>query len=184
VGLIGERGNPLALLHCILNYPTADQQANLGMILSLRNNFPDLVIGYSDHTLPGTMKNLEIAVLLGAKIIEKHFTHDKNLPGNDHYHSMDIHDLKRFRQNLEQLFCVIGSLNKYALPEEEISRQNARRSLVASKKINQGEIISADCLTWKRPAFGISPKDIEQVIGKRAVRNIGEDEIITKGHFD
>ena len=83
VGWIAAKENPLALLHCILNYPTHTANANLGMILSLKESFPGRWIGYSDHTLPGDMKNLEIATLLGAAIIEKHFTHDKTLPGSD-----------------------------------------------------------------------------------------------------
>ena len=96
VSWIEKYSNPLALLHCILNYPTLDENANLGMIKGLKKAFPEKVIGYSDHTLPQSMKNLEIATLLGASILEKHFTHDKTLPGNDHYHAMDKVDLKIF----------------------------------------------------------------------------------------
>src|SRR5690606_25694149 len=94
VSWIEMYGNPLALLHCVLNYPTADHEANVGMILGLRRAFADKIIGYSDHTLPNDMKVCEIATLLGGRIIEKHFTHDKSLPGNDHYHAMDKSDLK------------------------------------------------------------------------------------------
>ena len=87
---------PVALLHCILNYPTDYQNAHLGMIKDLQWKFADKIIGYSDHTLPNDMKVLEMATMLGASILEKHFTHDKTLPGNDHYHAMDINDLKMF----------------------------------------------------------------------------------------
>ena len=73
------------LMHCILNYPTSNENANLGMLIDLKANYPSFILGYSDHTLPDEMKILEIATLLGAKVIEKHFTHDKNLKGNDHY---------------------------------------------------------------------------------------------------
>ena len=100
VSWINEYKNPLALLHCVLNYPTPDENANLGMISSLVDAFPKNIIGYSDHTLPKDMRSCEIATLLGAKIIEKHFTHDKTLPGNDHYHAMDKEDLKIFNKNL------------------------------------------------------------------------------------
>ena len=89
VSWIEAKGNPLALLHCVLNYPTMDENAALGMIPALVRHFPQHVIGYSDHTLPNDMKVLEVATLLGAQILEKHFSHDKTLPGNDHYHAMD-----------------------------------------------------------------------------------------------
>ena len=109
VSWIEKKGNPLSLLHCVLNYPTSDENANLGMILDLKAKFPQYIIGYSDHTLPKDMKVCEMATLLGAGIIEKHFTHDKTLPGNDHYHAMDKDDLKLFRDNLERVFDILGS---------------------------------------------------------------------------
>lgn len=102
VSWIEAKGNPLALLHCVLNYPTMDENAALGMIPALVRHFPQHVIGYSDHTLPNDMKVLEVAALLGAQILEKHFSHDKTLPGNDHYHAMDYKDLQLFRQNFER----------------------------------------------------------------------------------
>ncbi len=169
---------PVALMHCILNYPTDDDNANLGMIKDLQLKFPDKIIGYSDHTLPNKMKILEMATLLGAVIIEKHFTHDKTLPGNDHYHAMDRNDLLLFRRNLEATFSAIGGQKKCPLVSESPARKNARRSLVAAKNIQSGESITSDKLTWKRPAHGISPKDIEMLIGKTAAREIEEDEVL------
>lgn len=178
VSWIEKTGNPLALLHCVLNYPTLDENANLGMILDLRQRFPDKIIGYSDHTLPKDMKTLEVAVLLGAAIIEKHFTHDKTLPGNDHYHAMDKEDLKLFRQNLDRLSMLLGTFKVSALKDEAPAREHARRSLVAKRAIPKSKIIEYDDLTWKRPAHGISPKFIDEVIGKRAIANIDEDAIL------
>ncbi|OQX75605.1 MAG: acetylneuraminic acid synthetase [Bacteroidetes bacterium 4484_276] len=169
---------PVALLHCILNYPTADENANLGMIRQLKQKFPDRIIGYSDHTLPGeNMKIVELSALLGAVIIEKHFTFDKTLPGNDHYHAMDYKDLMKFRKNYEETLSMFGSVTKTVLESEEISRKNARRSLIALHDIAKGKTITKDDLTWKRPAFGISPKMIDEVVGKKASRNIVQDEI-------
>lgn len=181
VAVIRKTNNPLCLLHCILNYPTEYRNANLGMLLDQKQLFPDLVHGYSDHTLPGSMEVLKTAALLGAAVLEKHFTHDKTLPGNDHYHAMDKQDIKNFFQQLEFTFEILGGFKKHSIPSEEKSRQNARRSLVAKKNIPAGEIISAEHLTWKRPATGISPKDIDDVIGKKVKRNIQEDDII---HWD
>ena len=171
---------PLALLHCVLNYPTADKNANLGMIIGLKEAFPNNIIGYSDHTLPKDMKVCEMATLLGSVIIEKHFTHDKSLPGNDHYHAMDKEDLKKFNANLETAFKILGNFKIEALADEEKSRLNARRSLVAAKDIPKGKIIEKSDLTFKRPAHGISPKYIDDVVGKEAKVDIMEDDIIKK----
>jgi N-acetylneuraminate synthase len=177
IEVVASYGNPLALLHCVLNYPTLDANANLGMILDLKNKFPEMLIGYSDHTLPKDMKVLELAVLLGAVILEKHFTHDKTLPGNDHYHAMDKEDLKLFRNNLDRIFKLLGGFHKGPLPSEAPARANARRSLVAARDIPAGKIIDEADLTWKRPATGVSPMHYHEVLGKAAARDIAEDEI-------
>ena len=178
VGWINAFKLPLSLMHCVLNYPTPDENANLGMIAGLKKEFPDNIIGYSDHTLPKEMKVCEMATMLGAVIIEKHFTHDKSLPGNDHYHAMDKEDLNKFKSNLENTFKILGSFKIEALENEEKSRLNARRSLVAAKDILKGKIIEKSDLTFKRPAHGISPKYIDDVVGKAAKVDIKEDDII------
>ena len=178
VSWIETKGNPLALLHCVLNYPTPDKNANLGMIMDLKTRFPDKIIGYSDHTLPNDMKVCEIATLLGSVIIEKHFTHDKKLPGNDHYHAMDKEDLKLFVSNLERTFDILGSFKVEALADEAPARANARRSLVALKDIPKGKVIEKEDLTFKRPAHGVSPKFIDEVLGKTALVDIKDDDVI------
>jgi len=177
-GWIEAKGNSLALLHCVLNYPTDDVNANLSMILDLRRKFPDKLIGYSDHTLPKDMKTLEVATLLGARILEKHFTHDKTLPGNDHYHAMDKTDLKYFHSRMNTLFELLGEESKKPLASEEIARNNARRSLVAARLIPAGKIIEPQDVTWKRPARGIDPRDFDRVIGRSAKRDIQEDTVL------
>jgi len=176
---IDALGVPVALLHCVLNYPTIDENANLGMIRGLKKSYPGRIIGYSDHTLPGDMSNLVTAWLLGAQILEKHFTHDKNLPGNDHYHAMDKSDMVVFQNRLEQMRELVGQDEKHALQCETSARQHARRSLVANCAIPFGTRITAQMLTWKRPAHGISPSRIDQVLGKAVVRDIEEDDILT-----
>jgi len=176
---IRQGGNPLALMHCVLNYPTDRHSANLGMITDLRRRFPEAAIGYSDHTVPDAeMSVLTTAVLLGATILEKHFTYDKTLPGNDHYHAMDLADLTAFGKRLDDLFSVIGSFDKAALPSEAPARQHARRSLVSARPIATGAEITADDLTWKRPAHGISPRFFDEVIGRTARTDIPEDVVI------
>ena len=178
ISWIEEEGTPFALLHCVLNYPTPDENANLGMILGLKKAFPNTIIGYSDHTLPKDMTTLETATLLGSLILEKHFTHDKSLPGNDHYHAMDKEDLKLFLEKIEKRFQLLGNFSVTALKDEEPARQNARRSLVAKRDIPKGKTISKDDLTFKRPANGISPKFIDEVVGKTALVDISEDTIL------
>ena len=178
VSWIDQFGLPMALLHCVLNYPTSDENANLGMIQGLKKKFPEKVIGYSDHTLPKDMKTLETAYLLGAVILEKHFTHDKKLPGNDHYHAMDKKNLSSFLQQLQRLIELIGTQHVHALSEEQPARDHARRSLVAKGFIPKGRAIQASDLTWKRPAHGICPKFIDEIVTKRARYDIQEDTVL------
>lgn len=184
VSWIEAKGNPLALLHCVLNYPTDDRNAALGMIPALARHFPQHVIGYSDHTLPGDMKVLEVATLLGARILEKHFTHDKTLPGNDHYHAMNCSDLQIFRANFERTISMIGEMKIEALASEEPARRNARRSLVANRNIPAGKVIDREDLTWKRPAGGISPRNYYEVLGMVARADIEEDTVLQWSHLE
>jgi sialic acid synthase SpsE len=180
---IDNKNIPLSLLHCILNYPTNDTNANLGMITDLKTKFPDKIIGYSDHTLPNNMKVLELATLLGAVIIEKHFTHDKTLPGNDHYHAMDKEDLKQFNKNIDKVFGVLGGDKKKPLKSEAPARKNARRSLVAACDIPKGAVITKEHITWKRPAHGVSPKYIDKILNKTVCHDIKEDELLQWWHI-
>ena len=168
----------VVLMHCVLNYPTKDKNANLGMILDLECKFPDRIIGYSDHTLPGKMKVLETAMLLGARVLEKHFTYDKTLPGNDHYHAMDKNDLKVFTTNITSTIELLGQFKKSAIISEEPARQHARRSLVVNRLIRKGEKISEKDLTFKRPAHGISPKLLDEVKGKIVRYDLEQDSIL------
>jgi len=169
----------LAVLHCILNYPTRIVDANLGMIRHLNQAFPDCVIGYSDHTLADyTDDVLPAAWMIGARIIEKHYTWDKTLPGNDHYHSIDKEDLARLIKKLKYLREIIGASTKHSLPSEEPARINARRSLVAQRLIPKGTRIRTEDMIPKRPGTGISPAFVDSVVGCIAATNIEEDEVI------
>ena len=172
--------NDIALLHCILNYPTKDEDAHLGMISSLKEIYPEYVIGYSDHTLPDDkMTTLLSAYLLGAKVIEKHFTHDKTLPGNDHYHSMDVADLKKFMSTIKKIALLNGGEKiKKPIASEALSRRNARRSIVLKTDVSKGELLSDTNLTYKRPATGISPLYWDEVINKTVSRDLQADHIL------
>jgi N-acetylneuraminate synthase len=170
----------IALLHCVLNYPTPEENAALFEIEVLARTFPDCTIGYSDHVVPDeTISALEVAVLKGSCILEKHFTHDKSLPGNDHYHAMDKEDLKLFVGKLK----TYGRLLKDGcegkdLKKESAARLHARRSIVANVKIKAGEMLSEDNLIAKRPGHGISPVHWDELIGKTVRLDIEEDALI------
>jgi len=179
-----EGNDQIALLHCSLIYPTPYDKSNLGMIKDMVEKFPDYIIGYSDHTLPDRIVDVFMTSwLLGAKIIEKHFTYDKSLPGNDHYHSMDANDLKKVNESIDFLYSIIGSQEKGYSEEEEIARLNARRSLVAAKDISQGKIIDYSDISVKRPGTGVSVEFMDIVVGSEATRDIIKDEIIQFGDF-
>ena len=170
----------VALLHCVLNYPTEYQNSHLNMIKGLLDSYPNHIIGYSDHTMPDkNMVLLSVAAILGARIIEKHFTLDKTLPGNDHYHAMDLHDLKTINVNLDLLQKgIFGNTEKKPLESEAPSRKFARRSIVAAMDIAQGTEITYEMLDFKRPGTGISPINLDKVLGKKAARNISNDEAL------
>lgn len=167
------------LLHCVLNYPTPEENASLGEIERLSRIFPSHYIGYSDHVVPDeAISALEVAVLKGAVVLEKHFTHDKKIKGNDHYHAMDKENLLRFKEKLSLYGRLLGEGGK-DLTLEESARKHARRSIVSAKKILKGTILSEESLIPKRPGSGISPVLWDEVIGKEALVDIEEDEVIS-----
>ena len=171
----------ICLMHCILNYPTRNENAHLGMLIDLRNRYPELLLGYSDHTLPNEqMTSLVSAHPLGAVVLEKHFTLDKTLPGNDHYHAMDEKDLARFQVNVKKVHELLGPTQlKAPIATEEISRLNARRSIVLTRNLKSGQKITQEDLVAKRPGTGISPMSWDDVIGKSVIRDLPEDHILT-----
>ena len=181
IEVIEREGNfNIVLLHCVLNYPTDNNDANLLRIISLQNHFPQYEIGYSDHTLPdNNMTVLTTSYLLGAKYIEKHFTLDKTLEGNDHYHAMNAEDLQKFSDNLKLLEEITGSETKNYLPSEEISRLNARRSWVTKGPVKAGTVITEENIIAKRPATGISPTEV--IVGKTFTKDLPDDHILQQG---
>ena len=181
VRTIRETGNnQIALLHCVLSYPCKNEDANLRIISTLKRIFPDITIGYSDHTLPDdTMTILTTAYLLGAEIIEKHFTLDKSLPGNDHYHAGDPEDFRKAVNNFRLVNTVLGQSEKTVLPCELIPRREARRSLVLTRDMKKGEVITETDLIAKRPGTGISPTYQNIVIGRALLQDCPEDTVLT-----
>jgi N-acetylneuraminate synthase len=171
--------NDLVLLHCVLNYPCLNRHANLNMIGALHRAYPEIVVGYSDHTVPEErMLVLTAAWLKGAAVLEKHFTHDKSLPGNDHYHAMDKRDLKAFCANLDMLAETMGASFKAPLPEEAPAREHARRSIVVDRPLAAGAVITETDITYKRPGHGISPLNWDVVLGRKVNRDLEVDHIL------
>lgn len=167
----------LTLLHCVLNYPTPNDKAFLNMLEGIKRAYPNIRLGYSDHTLPDErMLILTSAWLKGSVVIEKHFTNDKTLPGNDHYHAMNKSDLMIFNENIKLLQDVLGPTeHKAPLESEALARVHARRSIVTVRAVEEGEVITEELITYKRPAHGISPLFWDEVIGKTASIAIDED---------
>lgn len=170
----------ITILHCVLSYPTSPDDANLRVIETLKRDFPNVKVGFSDHVAPDpAMMTLAAAYLLGAEVIEKHFTLDKALPGNDHYHSGDVSDFRLAVENFRFIDRVLGSSEKTVLPCEEVPRREARRSLVLSRDMKAGEIIQKEDLMPKRPGTGIPAKFANIVIGRIVKRDLEEDTILT-----
>jgi N-acetylneuraminate synthase len=165
----------ISLLHCTTNYPTPYEEVNLKAMQTLAAAFK-LSVGYSDHTL-----GIEVsvaAVAMGAKIIEKHFTLDKNLPGPDHRASLEPDELKEMVKAIRNIEMALGDgIKKPNKSEIEIMKV-ARKSIVASKNIKKGEIFTKTNITLKRPGTGISPMRWNEVIGQKASRDYKDDELI------
>ena len=173
--------NDLVLLHCVLEYPTPYEHANLAKIRALKEAFPNVIIGYSDHTKPDVCCDvIKTAYLLGATVIEKHFTTDKTLRGNDHYHAMDAHDAEKILEGIYHLDEIKGQSALCALESEQSARKNARRSIVAVVDIPAGAILTKEMLTFKRPGYGIAPNELADILGRQVKENIARDIVLTK----
>lgn len=184
--LIDSGASEVALLHCILSYPTEIPDANLNMILGLQERFPNNVVGYSDHTVADRgLSALTAAYTLGAIILEKHFTDDKSQPGNDHYHAMDEDDLREFVEKSRLIHGLLGrEKTKKPLPSESESRIHARRSVVVSREVRAGEVLNEENLLPKRPGSGISPIHWDQVVGATAKRDLDYDHLLEWDDFE
>ncbi|MFX0075246.1 MAG: N-acetylneuraminate synthase family protein [Candidatus Hermodarchaeota archaeon] len=181
INTIKNTGNrDICLFHCILDYPTQFKDINLNMIKHLADIYPEYTIGFSDHTKPDdSMLITTIAYIYGAKIIEKHFTLDKTLLGNDHYHAMEPEDLKNLREKIKFVQQISGQYHKQPMPCELNSRTHARRSIIAKQNITKGDIITREMIDFKRPGTGIPPFMSDYVIGGIALEDLKEDDIIT-----
>ena len=168
----------LALLHCNLAYPTPTNEANLYRIPKLKNQFPGLIIGYSDHTIPdGSVAIPAMAAILGAQIIEKHFTLDRNQSEDDHYHSVDPCLLRKMIEQIRLAEEATESTSEVT-DSEMSARVNARRSLIATTDIPKGSAIMPQMIIAKRPGGGISPSMAREILGRKVRVAISKDHLI------
>jgi N,N'-diacetyllegionaminate synthase len=172
----GIKREAIYILHCNTEYPTPMKDVNLLAMLSIKNKF-NVEIGYSDHTL-----GIEVptaAVALGAKMIEKHFTLDRSLPGPDQIASLEPIELKAMVESIRNIeLAISGNGMKEPSSSELKNMEIARKSIVAKTAINKGDIFSESNITTKRPGNGISPMHWDEVIGQVAQANFNEDDLI------
>ena len=165
----------ISLLHCTTEYPCPYEEVNLNALKTMKKKF-NLMVGYSDHT-----EGIEIsvaAVAMGASIIEKHFTLDKNMPGPDHKASLEPDELKALVKAIRNVEAALGDGIKIPTPSESKNKNIARKSIVAKRYIKKGEIFTEENLTTKRPGNGLSPMQWDKVIGSVAQKDYVEDEML------
>jgi N,N'-diacetyllegionaminate synthase len=178
INVLEESGTPrsrITVLHCTTAYPVPISDVNLRAMQSIQKRF-NVAIGYSDHTL-----GIEIpiaAVALGAKVIEKHFTIDRTLPGPDHKASLEPSELKSMVDGIRNVEKALGDGDKRRMPSEIVNLSIARKSIVASRPIGEGTTFTEQNLTVKRPGTGISPMEWARIIGTKAHRDFLVDELI------
>ncbi|KPA11435.1 N-acetylneuraminate synthase [Candidatus Magnetomorum sp. HK-1] len=163
------------LLQCTTNYPSLPEHANLRAMKTMENAF-NVNVGYSDHTQSHTA--CIVAIALGAKIIEKHFTLDKNLEGPDHLSSETPETFKQLVSIIRETEQILGHGRKEPVNIEMLNAKDVRRSIVTAKKIQKGNVITKDCIEFKRPAKGISPKLLNQLLGRKVRKDIKENTIL------
>ena len=165
----------ITILHCTTNYPTPMEDVNLKAMLTLKERF-GCDVGYSDHT-----RGIEVpiaAAALGATVLEKHFTLDRNMEGPDHKASLEPDELREMVRAVRNIEMALGTGEKEPTEAELKNRLVARKSIIAARDIKKGELLTEDNLTTKRPGNGISPMKWNEVIGTGAIRDFGEDELI------
>lgn len=180
--IFGQNNYQLMLLACTLSYPTENEDANLSRIQSLRQRYPGVIIGLSDHTKPDdSMVIPSVGVALGAKIIEKHYTLDCSMTGSGHFFAVDPAHLKKMVSNIRLTETVIGDGELGVAQSEKKAWESARRSIVAERDILKGSVIAKEDLGFKRPGTGLPASSYSEIIGRTAVIDIKADQMI---HFD
>ena len=168
----GTGNDQIGILQCTTNYPSLNKDANINAMVTMGHSL-EAVYGYSDHIEENYA--CYAAVSLGAKIIEKHFTLDRTLPGPDHKASLNVDQFKQLIDGIRKTEIALGSPIKKPSQKEIENTEGMRRSIVLKNAISKGAIITGDNIAFKRPATGISPKRKEDIIGKKAAKDIDQD---------
>ena len=171
----------IIILHCTSEYPAPIEDTNLLAMLTMQQAF-SCPVGFSDHT--PYLGAGPWAVVLGACIIEKHFTLDRNMPGPDHRASLTPDEFAELVHTVRQVELSLGNGVKRPVTSELKNKPLMQKSLVARCDISAGQIITSDHLTCKRPAFGLSPSWFDRILGKRALVDIAKDGMITLSNVD
>jgi len=173
---IYETGNKeVILLHCVAIYPPKDEIINLRNVEMLRKTF-NIPVGFSDHTI-GTSIPLA-AITLGAKVVEKHFTLDKTMPGWDHAVSANPDEMKVIVEEGKRIVTALGEYRRVVSAKELKQRKSFRRSVVTKQNLRKGEVVKESELNFKRPGTGIRPDEIKYILGRKINKDINEDELI------
>jgi len=182
VKIISDVGNDkICILHCVSNYPAAPQSINLNNIVGLREKFTDFPIGYSDHTI-GT-EVASAAVALGVCLIEKHFTLDKSIIGMDNQMAAEPKEMRAIVESCANVYSAMGLKKRIVSEEELLQRKKMRRSLIASRDLSVGDILTENDLDAKRPGIGLPPSMISELIGHVMVRNVAADTLIMREDY-
>jgi N-acetylneuraminate synthase len=174
--ILAEGNKQLTLLHAITSYPTHPEDVNLRAMQTLMVEFPQLDVGYSDHTLSPVA--CLCAVAMGAKVLERHFTYDKNADGPDHMLSADPAEMKWLVEAVRTFEVMRGSGLKMPAASEKKTRINNRKSIVLACPAIEGDVLTRDHLAIKRPGYGIAPKYLDQVIGRSIARTMEADDVL------
>ncbi len=166
----------VAIMHCTSSYPTPFNEINLNVLSTFQKEFPKVIIGYSGHELGIAIP--PVAVALGAKIIERHFTLDRTMRGGDHAASLEPQGLSKMVRDIRHIEEAMGSFEKRIQASELSVKKKLTKSIVASRDIKRGESITADMIITKSPGEGISPLRITEIIGKQAKNDIENDTVI------
>lgn len=174
--ILSEGNDRLILLHAITSYPTHAENVNLRAMQTLMREFPELDVGYSDHTLSPVA--CLCAVAMGARVAERHFTYDKNADGPDHMLSADPAEMKWLVDAIRTFEVMQGNGIKRPADSEKTTRRNNRKSVVLARALKAGQRITAEDVAIRRPGYGIQPKYFEQVIGHTLCHDMEQDAVL------
>jgi len=180
--IIRKHTDQICMMQCTADYPSEPKDMHLNVITTFMKEFPDAIIGLSSHDNGIVMP--VVAYVLGARVIEKHFTLSRAMKGTDHKFSLEPQGLRKMTRDLSRVRVAYGDSEKKAYPFEIGAKKKMGKSIVPKQLIKKGEVITKDMLGFKSPGDGIPPSKLDQVIGKKAKEDLPEETIITLDHLE